>query len=194
MSFGNRQTAPLRQRTLFLLLCALMSNPALALDTTAPESLKVIGASAVDVPFTDIAGPLRAGKLCFPNGKVRVRDFVSGQRAFGVMVTEAVDGLNSDHKARLSALKSPVSVHLVGITAKLCAKNWGGLGFGDKRSLAGEAAFAFEVGMVRNDATVLTKHQVTLKLKGAEALPPPEILHSALVQLLADVADHPRPQ
>jgi hypothetical protein len=138
-------------------------------------------------------GPLRAGKLCLPNGKVRVRDFISGQSAFGSMVTEAMDDLDSARKARLSALKTPVSVHLVGIKAKLCARDWGAFGYGDRRSLAGEAAFTFELGTAQQGSPVVTKHEVALKLKGAEALPPSEILQAALNQLLATFADEARP-
>jgi hypothetical protein len=188
VNFGDWRIAPLQRRILLLLAGALLSCPALALESTAPANLPGAGPGGVDIPFASTVGPLRAGKLCFPNGKLRVRDFVSGQSAFGVMVTEAVDGLESNRKARLLASKTPVSIHLTEIKAKLCARDWGAFGYGDRRSLAGEAAFTFELGTVRQGSPVVTKHEVALKLKGAEALPPPEILQAALVQLLNTVA------
>jgi hypothetical protein len=194
MRFGDCETAPLQRGVLLLLVCGLLPHTALALDSTAPESLNPFGASAVDIPIASTVGPLRAGKLCLPNGKVRVRDFVSGQSAFGVMVKEALDGLDSDRRTHLSALNAPVSVHLVGIKAKLCARDWGAFGFGDRRALAGEAAFTFELGTTHQGAAPATRHEVSLKLKGADALPPPDILHLALVQLLSEAADDARPR
>ncbi len=194
MRFGECETVPLKRKALLLLVCGLLPHSALALDRTAPEGLNPVSASAVDIPIASTVGPLRAGKLCLPNGKVRVRDFVSGQSAFGVMVTEAMDDLDSDRRTRLSALKTPLSVHLVGIKAKLCARDWGAFGFGDRRALAGEAAFTFELGVTRQGAAPATRHEIPLKLKGADALPPPDILHLALVQLLSEAADDARPQ
>jgi hypothetical protein len=176
-------------KALPLLCFALCSCPALALDSTVPENLPAAGSGTVDMPLAAAVGPLRAGKLCLPNGKVRVRDFVSSQSAFAAMVTDALAALAADRKARLSALGPPVSVHLVGISAKLCAKEWGAFAFGDRKSLSGDAAFAFEWGAARLGAVSLTRHQVVLKLKGGQALPPPEILNAAVTQLLTEIAD-----
>ncbi len=170
------------RKALPLLCWVCCPLPALALEPSPGA-----GSSTVDIPFATAVGPLRAGKLCLPNGKVRVRDFVASQSAFAAMVTDAADSRPADRNARPSTKSPPVAVRLVGITAKLCAKDWGAFSFGDRRSLSGDAAFTFEVGSGGVGADSAVTHQIVLKLKGSQALPPADILNAALIQLLAEI-------
>jgi hypothetical protein len=191
MRVCNKTNLVRLRKFLLFVFCTLAADPPLATaqDNLAPKNLLALESSAVDIPFSMAVGSLRAGKLCLPHGKMRVRDFVSGQSAFGVMLSQAVAGLNTERQTRLSNLSPPVSVHLVGISAKLCAKDWGAFGLGDRNSLAGDAAFTFEFSMYRNVARATVQHQVALKLKANDALPPAEILNNALTKLLTRIAD-----
>ena len=186
------QTKPFRFRVFSLFaFCTLAIDPTLATaqHNSTPNALLALDSSAVDIPFSTAVGSLRAGKLCLPHGKMRVRDFVSGQSAFGLMLSQAVAELNSERQTQLSILSPLVSVHLVGISAKLCAKNWGVFGLGDRSSLAGDAAFTFEFSINRNGERAIAQHQVALKLKANDAQPPAEILNNALSELLTKIAD-----
>lgn len=113
-------------------------------------------------PLNESAGQARAGKLCFPNGKLHISDFIRSQQAF----RQLVDDENQERSG--SAGSNPqtsdqTEISLASAKASLCAKNWGAFGMGNRRSLSGKVTFNFTLTTpTPNDAPRIVPRQIEL--------------------------------
>lgn len=148
-------------------------------DSLPPAQLDATIATAL----SDGAGKRRAGLLCLPNGKLRVRDFASSAIAFRATVAQALDDRKSAYPA-LVANGTALSVSLVLINANLCARSWGAFGRGDRISLSGTTSVTFEWTFKRALVEHHATEQVTLIVPHDDAVAPEEILLRAVGQLV----------
>lgn len=131
---------------------------------------------SIVVPRGSIVGTRAAGLLCLPSGRLVLEDFVPDQDAF----KEQVD--------REIALKRPLftqpfaisSVVLVRIESKLCAKDYGVFGTGNKRTLYGSAKFSFEHTAVRNGSLQKGLSVIEVVTQSKDGLTLPEITSRAI--------------
>lgn len=144
-------------------------------------------------PLEKGVGPVRAGKLCLPKGQLRGRDFVADQHEFGLIVRQGIDALAPEARARLGAGSDPVvNLRLSAIDVKLCAKSWGAFGFGDTKSLSGNARFVFAWSSLEG---IGPEHEVEVRLQPQkrDALTPPAMLRGAVAQALERIASEQAP-
>lgn len=131
-------------------------------------------------PLNDSAGQARAGKLCFPNGKLHISDFVRSQQAF----RQLVDDENQERSG--SAASNPqtsdqTEISLTSVKASLCAKNWGAFGMGDRRSLSGKVTFNFTLATpAPNDAPRIVPRQIELRADSNQGRSTEDFLSQAI--------------
>lgn len=158
-----------------LLAQLLTALALLASDAPAAPPPATIKA-AIGFPLEDIVGPVRAGKLCLPNGKLKGSDFLTSPRDLQLLIEEVLAARPTDERVR------PVSeVRLTALQVKLCARSWGAFGIGRRPNLAGESRFSFE--LVGPDGT-MTPVPVTITLDGKSAMTPGQIVQEAVRRLL----------
>ncbi|MGB3929099.1 MAG: hypothetical protein WBL20_09055 [Sphingobium sp.] len=158
-----------------LLAQMLTALALIASDAPATTSAPTIRA-AIGFPLEDVVGPVRAGKLCLPNGKLTGSDFVTSPRDLQLLIEEVLAAKQSDERVK------PVSeVRLTALQVKLCARSWGAFGIGRRPNLAGESRFSFE--LVGPDGTT-TPVPVIITLDGKSAMTPDRIAHEAIRRLL----------
>lgn len=139
-------------------------------------------------PLNESAGQARAGKLCFPNGKLHVSDFVRSQQAFRQLVD---DKNQEDSRSASSNTDSSVQteISLTFVKASLCAKNWGAFGMGDRRRLSGKVAFNFTLTTTAsNEPSLPTHRQIELHTDGNEGRSTEDYLDNAISILIE--SDH----
>ncbi len=130
------------------------------------------------------AGARRAGLLCMPNGSLRVRDFVSGESEFQGVVRDALAAAQPAAAALVSD-GTTLTIRLMAIDAKLCARAWGAFGRGDRVSLSGKAAFTFDWAVADKVGSRGDTSQVSFEVARTEAATADQILRSAVDRLLA---------
>lgn len=79
-----------------------------------------------------------AGLACLPNGKLRLRDFAPSPLLARDMLAETLGKAEAEGRAA-----SRLSVTLQGLEGKLCARDYGVFGRGDRQSLSGVVTFNF---------------------------------------------------
>ena len=134
--------------------------------------------------LADHAGAKRAGLMCLPNGNLRVRDFVYGETDFNGIVSEALAAAQPA-AAALVADGTTLSLKLVSIDAKLCARAWGVFWHGDRVSLSGKASMTFDWVMTDMAGSRHETSSVALEIARADAATTDQILRRAVDRLLA---------
>ena len=132
-------------------------------DSTNVAARGAIETIRVELPFDARAGSMKAGKLCFPSGVLRVFDFVSSDRELREITEQAV-------RANLSASEGSnlpnLELKLTAIDASLCAKNYGMFGLGDRRSFSGRTTIKFMWRMAGTGSGAWNTKVVALKFGG----------------------------
>lgn len=114
-----------------------------------------------------------AGLACFPNGKLRLRDFAVSPLVARDTLSAALGEGEGGH---LSA----VAVTLLGMEGKLCARDYGVFGRGDRQSLSGAVTFRFS--WTRPDGATGAA-AIRVESDRREAAPPADLFDRALVDL-----------
>jgi len=114
-----------------------------------------------------------AGLACFPNGKLRLRDFTASPLVARDTLSAALVQGEAGHP-------SVVSVTLLGMEGKLCARDYGVFGRGDRQSLSGAVTFRF--GWTQDGGA---SHTASIRVESdrREAIPPAELFDRALADL-----------
>ncbi|MDN8848759.1 hypothetical protein Q0M30_18160, partial [Staphylococcus aureus] len=71
----------------------------IASDAPAAPPAPTIRA-AIGFPLEDVVGPVRAGKLCLPNGKLTGSDFVTSPRDLQLLIEEVLAAKQSDERVK----------------------------------------------------------------------------------------------
>lgn len=143
--------------------------------------------AVVDAAPRDRAGKRRAGMLCLPNGKLRVRDFVPSDDDLQRVAERALRDYG--HKgAALTADGVTFEIHLKSINASLCAHSWGFWGIGSNRSeLSGKATVTFKWSLARPGNPREATSDILLELRRDDAATPVEIMEMAVERMLDTV-------
>lgn len=140
--------------------------------------------TALVAGLADHAGARRAGLMCLPNATLRVRDFVFGGSDFNGIVSAALAAAQPAAAALVSD-GTTVSIKLVSIDAKLCARNWGVFGRGDRVSLSGKARVTFDWTVTGAAGSKHETSDVAVEIARSDPAPPDQILRKAVDRLLA---------
>jgi len=141
----------------------------------------------VDAAPRDRAGKRRAGMLCLPNGKLRVRDFVTSDDELQLVAQRALRH-SGTKGAPLVADGVVFEIHLKSINANLCAHSWGFWGIGSNRSeLSGKATVTFAWTLTRPQRPREATSDVLLDLHGDDAATPVEIMEMAVERMVDTV-------
>jgi hypothetical protein len=160
----------------------LGAMPVLA-QTAATSPLPTVTAS-IAFPLTTVVGPVRAGLLCMPNGKLRGRDFLRSHKDFPLLIQRALSERQADRSlADIGDLKVDWQM----LRVKLCARSWGVFGTGDRKALSGQAEFTFAWSSDRDSATAKTIARVIIERDKDDAIPAEEIMDEALNRLLDQI-------
>lgn len=149
---------------------ALLVNDAPAISSATPIK------ASIDFPLDDVVGPVRAGKLCLPNGKLKGSDFVTSPRDLQLLIEEVLAAKQDNQRVR-----SALEVRLAAMQVKLCARSWGAFGIGRRPNLAGESRFSFEIVGPGGSKTPVP---ITITLDGKSAMTPDQIAREAVRRLL----------
>ncbi|OYW16664.1 MAG: hypothetical protein B7Z39_00345 [Novosphingobium sp. 12-64-8] len=143
--------------------------------------------ATVDAGLRDHAGKRRAGMLCFPNGKLRIRDFVPSDDDLQRVAARALRDYG--HKgAALTADGVTFEIRLKAINANLCAHSWGFWGIGSNRSeLSGKATITFAWSLTRPQRPREATSDVLLEMRRDDAATPVEIMEMAVQRMLDTV-------
>ncbi|WP_311267425.1 hypothetical protein [Sphingobium sp. WCS2017Hpa-17] len=162
---------------------ALAATPCLAEPAMTAPPLTVT--TSIAFPLNTVVGPVRAGLLCMPNGKLRGRDFLRSQRDFSLLIQRALSERQADPSlARLGDLQ----VDLQRMRVKLCARSWGVFGTGDRKALSGQAEFTFAWSSNRDSAATKSIARIIIERNKDDAIPTEEIMEQALNRLLDQIA------
>lgn len=142
--------------------------------------------ATVDAAPRDRAGKRRAGMLCLPNGKLRVRDFVPSDGDLQLVADRALKYFGPK-AAPLIADGVVFEIRLKSINANLCAHSWGVFGLGDRKDLSGKATFTFAWTLTRPQRPREATSDVLLDLHGDDAATPVEIMEMAVERMLDTV-------
>lgn len=156
----------------FWLLClglALLAEPAKVWGQESPMGSGSIAdvLVRVDLPFDTRVGSLKAGKLCFPSSVLRVSDFVTSNRELRIIFEDAL--LSKARPVAGPGLKR-VEFAIAGIDARLCAKNFGMLGLGDRQALTGRTTIELMWRTAGKDPSQWTRKAVNLNFDGKNAV------------------------
>ncbi|HET9628625.1 MAG TPA: hypothetical protein VFP14_03990 [Novosphingobium sp.] len=131
-----------------------LAAPLPALDPTAAPSNRA--ANNVALRFSPEAREDHVGKAaglaCLPNGKIYLRDFAPSPLLARDQLADALDRMGA-------APLATVAVTLLSLEGKLCARDFGMFGRGDRQSLSGAVTFRFawslESGSVHQEAVTV---------------------------------------
>lgn len=130
--------------------------------------------------LNESAGQARAGKLCFPNGKLHISDFVRSQQAFRQLLDDEIQE-RSGSAASNPQTSDQTEISLASVKASLCAKNWGAFGMGDRKSLSGKVAFNFTLTTpAPNEAPRIVPRQIELHADSNEGRSTEDFLSEAI--------------
>ena len=163
----------IRSFWLWAVFCSALWLPAVQANAAPP-------ALSVHFPLQEKVGPLRAGRLCLPRAAVSGVDFVTDSGQFALLVRQALDVRATNGKKRLGDGASvKVDLTLTALSAKLCAKSWGVMGFGDTKSLSGVSNFTF-MWRHAGEAAEPVKLDVSVRTETKDGMTPPLILRRAI--------------
>lgn len=155
---------------------AVASHPIALIELVKPTA-------KIDVDLAEYVGMASAGLACFPSGRLRLREFVGSVSEFQRLPEDTIkNNLNASRPIMNMSLQT---LTLKSMRAKLCARKYGALGFGDRNSMTGEAKFVFEwvrINSVRQQSVGTS--EITVKLSKREATVIDAIFPIALVRLL----------
>jgi hypothetical protein len=125
-------------------------------------------------------GSRAAGKLCLPNGKLRRRDFLYGEEDAQWTLDRmlAQRGVSEAKRGR-------IDVALTGIAVKLCARDWGVFGHGDRETLTGTVrttwGWRFGQGAVHEEV-------VAAEMPAGHGRTPQEMIEAAMAEVATRIA------
>ena len=155
----------------------------LVISSSAGGAMAASQRFTADLPLNRSIGPLRAGKLCLPKGRVAAADMISDARQFDLVVRQALDEQPQVQQATLGSGAAPkIEIHLKSVAVRLCASSWGLFGTGDTKSLGGKADFTFT--WKKDGQSVLAVETIPLEVSAKERLTAPAILRKAVNTLL----------
>ena len=160
---------------------AVQSLPTVPL--TAPEIVPAELNTSLVAKLGDHAGQRRAGLVCMPNGGFHIRDFISGESAFHELVDQVLNEAKTK-AAPLLANRTVLSISLISINSKLCARSWGVFGQGDRVSLTGTARMTFDWLVARSGSTRRENTEIVLDVARSDAASTDQILRMATERLL----------
>lgn len=138
--------------------------------------------ASVDAQPRDHAGQRRAGLMCFPNGALRIKDFVPAEGDFQLAADRALRDLGAS-ATPLRAAGVTFTLHLKAVKASLCARSWGVFGRGDRSSLSGTATVTFAWSLARPQHPREATADVLIDVARDQAATPVEILRRAVTRV-----------
>ena len=146
--------------------------------------------TSISLPASAVVGSRRAGNLCFPNGSLRVSDFVRSTTEFDEMAQSAFSRRSSFQAGRALLNHGAIVITLKSMGARMCAKGYGLWGTGDRQSLSGNVSFQFGWSYTPTSSTPRTgSRTIEIKLSGKEARSTETILPQALEILAETIAN-----
>lgn len=130
-------------------------------------------------------GRLRAGKLCLPNAPLFFNDvFVSKSRLneLGYLVFRDL----ADGRFKSSVQKAGMSILLIDIDAKLCAKSWGFFGSSSRNQLSGSVRLVYQ--WAQGSAPLAAAQTIDVEIPSDQARSKDAIARYTLEKLIAALA------
>lgn len=144
--------------------------------------------SYILVPLNKKVGSVRAGTLCLPKGSMSRAEIYLDEREFSGMLADAIERQGLEGYSSDLHVPKILKVELHNITVRLCAKNWGVFGLGDRESLSGNAQFYF-AWQGTESAAEMEHSKVEINLTPHEAMPIKAIAMLAVEKLLKSIAE-----
>ncbi|MGH6785669.1 MAG: hypothetical protein ACREBO_02475 [Novosphingobium sp.] len=163
-----------------------------ASNVQASEVDQIRLAEATVLPsFTKSAGISGAGLLCLPKGVLQIGDFVESNRDFQRRLEIAIERRNGAVAfVPTAGLGSELTVRLVELESKLCAKSWGVFGLGNTKALSGKVRLVFAWTMHSGSPPISTDTEVIeLHIGKKNAATPAALFDQALEVLVERVRD-----